>query len=385
MGIHKKIPRFLQITAGLCLLVGLTLGAVSTADANPVHAPLPQTPTGNEACLACHGKPDQTTKFDNGDVLNLTIDPQMYRVSSHGTQNLPCAACHPTITGFPHPEKTAKSLREYELQMRDTCKTCHTDQYDQIKNNVHTKALEAGNENAPTCVNCHNPHTQPVLEKDGVKTVEGRVGVAETCAKCHSGIYDQYKNSVHGSALIGEGNPDVPTCSDCHGEHTIVDPTTAQFRNASPELCSKCHTNKAIMNQYGLSTQVLNTYVADFHGTTVTLFEKESPDQVTNKAVCFDCHGVHDIVRTDDPQKGLVLKQNLLATCQKCHPNASTNFPTSWLSHYIPSPQRSPLVFYVNLFYQIFIPLVIGGMAFYVITDIVRRLIEKRRKGAVKS
>src|SRR5512139_1593530 len=24
-----------------------------------------------------------------------------------------------------------------------------------------------------------------------------------------------------------------------------------------------------------------------------------------NKPVCFDCHGVHDIVRTDDPQKGL--------------------------------------------------------------------------------
>ncbi len=53
------------------------------------------------------------------------------------------------------------------------------------------------------------------------------------------------------------------------------------------------------MDKYGISTQVLNTYVADFHGTTVTLFEKQSPDAQTNKPVCYDCHGVHDIAATD--------------------------------------------------------------------------------------
>ena len=30
------------------------------------------------------------------------------------------------------------------------------------------------------------------------------------------------------------------------------------------------------MAKYGLNTNVLNTYVADFHGTTVTLFEQSS-------------------------------------------------------------------------------------------------------------
>ena len=133
------------------------------------------------------------------------------------------------------------------------------------------------------------------------------------------------------------------------------------------------------MDKYGIPTQVLNTYVADFHGTTVTLFEKTSPDQVTNKPVCFDCHGVHNIKRVDDPQYGLAMKENLLAACNKCHPDATTNFPDAWMSHYIPSPTKYPIVYYVNLFYTIFIPTVIGGMLIYVLSDVARRLIERRK------
>ena len=34
----------------------------------------------------------------------------------------------------------------------------------------------------------------------------------------------QYRESVHGDALV-HGNPDVPTCIDCHGVHDIPDPT----------------------------------------------------------------------------------------------------------------------------------------------------------------
>ena len=78
------------------------------------------------------------------------------------------------------------------------------------------------------------------------------------------------------------------------------------------------------MSKYGISTQVVNTYVADFHGTTVTLFEKISPDQITNKPVCFDCHGVHNIKKVDDPVYGLAMKQKpvegLPALPPKCEP-----------------------------------------------------------------
>ena len=152
-----------------------------------------------------------------------------------------------------------------------------------------------------------------------------------------------------------------------------------QFRLNSPELCAKCHTDEKIMSKYGISTQVLNTYVSDFHGTTVTLFEKQSPDQQTNKPVCFDCHGVHNIAKVDDPTKGLQIKTNMLNACQKCHPDANINFPDSWLSHYIPSPEKAPLVYYVNLFYSLFIPTVLGGMAIVVVTDVYRKARTRRK------
>jgi hypothetical protein len=134
------------------------------------------------------------------------------------------------------------------------------------------------------------------------------------------------------------------------------------------------------MKQYGISTNVLNTYVADFHGTTVEMFQKTFPDQPTNKPVCTDCHGVHDIMRPDDPNAGIAVKQNLLVKCQQCHPDATTeSFTNSWLSHYEPSPKNFPIVYYVNLFYLFFIPLVLGGMLFFVLTDIYRRFKNRRR------
>jgi hypothetical protein len=163
--------------------------------------------------------------------------------------------------------------------------------------------------------------------------------------------------------------------------HEIQNPTTVEFRNAIPQLCAKCHTDPARMDKYGISTQVLDTYVADFHGTTVTLFESTSPDQPTNKPVCTNCHGVHEIAKVDDPQHGIAIKKNLLGRCQQCHPAVNENFPDAWLSHYIPSPEQAPLVYYVNLFYQILIPATIGGMLVFVVSDFIRRLID-RRKGA---
>jgi hypothetical protein len=221
----------------------------------------------------------------------------------------------------------------------------------------------------------NDPQTGQPLE-------DTRVHIPDTCAQCHDAINDKYRESVHGSALTEENNPDVPTCIDCHGVHDIGDPTTARFRLLSPSICADCHTDEDLMGQYGLSTEVLNTYVSDFHGTTVTLFQKVTPDSETNKAVCYDCHGVHDIRRVDDPQKGIQVRENLLARCQVCHPDATSDFSDSWLSHYIPSADRNPLVYYVNLFYKFLIPGVLGGMAVLIVLDAswqVRRRISSKR------
>ena len=134
-----------------------------------------------------------------------------------------------------------------------------------------------------------------------------------------------------------------------------------------------------MMARYDISTDVFDTYVADFHGTTVELFQAVAPGQETNKPVCVDCHGVHDMQATDDPES-TVIKENLLPTCQKCHPDATTNFPSSWLNHYRPSPEHSPLVYFMNLFYRVLIPTMIGGMLVFAGTDTSRRLLNRRKE-----
>ena len=336
----------------------------------------------NESCFFCHSKEDLNIQFTNGDVLRLTIDPDLFANSTHGSNGLNCVTCHSDIKSFPHPERNAGSYREFKMDYYTICKQCHEEQFNLTLDSVHQRELAAGNNEAAVCTDCHNPHTQKYLtnQDTGELLDYARLHIPETCSQCHSAIYDTYKGSVHGDALTQAGNLDVPTCINCHGVHNIQSPNTATFRNTTPFLCAQCHTNNALMHKYGISTDVLNTYVADFHGTTVVLFDKTFPDQPTNKPVCTDCHGVHDIARADDPNKGLQTRENLLVRCQKCHPDATTNFPDSWMSHYIPSPDKYPIVYYVNLFYKFFIPAVLGPMALLVVMDFGRMMINRFRK-----
>jgi predicted CXXCH cytochrome family protein len=335
--------------------------------------------TSNEFCLGCHSKPGMIKDLPSGEQLYLTVDPAVFYASVHATQGLDCVACHADITGFPHITRTFTNHRDYTLLYKDTCSSCHADK---VKpDGMHQQTLASGNTNAPICADCHNPHSQPKLkdESGNVVFIE-KAKIAQTCARCHSTIYNQYASSVHGAAAIGENNPDVPVCTTCHGVHEISDPTTNKFRLASPKLCANCHSDKKMMAKYNLSTDVYNTYVADFHGTTVTLFQKDSPDQLTNKAVCYDCHGVHNIVNPKDPKNGLEMKQNMLKACQKCHPDANISFPNSWLSHYIPTADRNPLVYYVNLFYKFFIPGVLIPMGIFVLSDVFLQIRRKFNK-----
>ncbi len=382
----NRIRLALLIVAAFLLLVGaaaLVSGADAAKPPQPVAQPASQDKPSNDYCLGCHGQTNLTKTLPSGETLSLYINPTLFHEGVHNQENIACVDCHTNISTFPHPAFKANTIRDVTLQLYTSCKNCHADQYNKTLDSVHQKALAAGNFNAAVCTDCHNPHQQTRLtdQQTGALLPQARVSIPQTCARCHSTIYNTYKDSVHGAALT-TGNPDVPTCIDCHGVHNIQDPTTARFRNDTPLLCAKCHTNPAIMDKYGISTQVLNTYVADFHGTTVTLFEQVSPDTPTNKPVCTDCHGVHDISNVNNPATGIAIKQNLLVKCQRCHPNVTTaSFTDAWMNHYVASPTEYPLVYYVNLFYKILIPAVIGGMLIFVISDIVRRVVEAR-KGA---
>lgn len=373
---------------GLSLLIAfaavlLALFVWSSPEQNALAAPPAQeTPPGgseqlsigDNVCLGCHGQPGQTMPLRDGSNLELYVPAEAYNQSIHGELGYACVQCHTTVGNYPHPAFSATDLREVSLKLSETCKRCHAHQYELSQDSVHAAALAGGNRASAVCVDCHTAHDVRRLNDPKTHTLlpEARTWIPTTCARCHSTIYEKYKGSVHGAALMGKGNPDVPTCIDCHGVHNIPDPTTNHFRLKSPQMCAKCHTDAKVVGKYGLSTAVMETYVADFHGTTVELFEKQSPDAETNKPVCYDCHGIHDIVSTADPQKGLQVRQNLLARCQVCHPDASDSFPAAWTSHYIPSPDKNPAIYYVNLFYQFFIPGVLGGMALLVVMDFSR-------------
>ncbi len=392
MANHYRFPRMLPMMVIGSVLIGIGLLAVLfqreplVARAEVSGAEKAQLPN-NAACLSCHMVEGQIKEFPNGDVISVVVAPEIYGISAHAT--LSCQVCHTNISGYPHPENLAQSAREYTLQFQNTCNQCHPSQATELRDSVHARAMAEGNLNAPICADCHNPHQQPKIEKDE----QGRLSAAEhaqsarVCGQCHSTIYDEYTKSVHGSGVLEDKNPDVPSCIDCHGVHNVTGPSGgAAFRLSSPKICADCHTNEAIMSKYGLSTQVLQTYVADFHGTTVTLFEKLDPDQQINMPVCYDCHGVHDIRRSDDPEKGLQVRQNLLVACQRCHPDATENFPDAWLSHYIPDRNRYPLVYWVSEFYKYFIPTVLGGMGLFVVSDIYRRwVVDRRRKKATSA
>lgn len=341
-------------------------------------------PTSADAeCKTCHSLIEGEITLPSGETIPLNVHPEAILASVHGGRTVDgvayspvrCIDCHAAESyTFPHTplqDRDAYDARDYTLLKEVTCQSCHVGIFELNVNSVHAIAIAEGKREAASCSDCHGAHEVPPAG-------EPRANISHTCATCHGEIYDQYATSVHGAPLLGEDDPNVPVCTDCHGVHNIEDPSTARFRLQSPQMCGECHANEALMAQYGISTDVFDTYVADFHGTTVTLFERTHPDQETNKAVCYDCHGVHNILAAND-ENSRIIKENLLATCRECHPDASDNFPDSWTSHFKPSWEHNRIVYLVNLFYQILIPAVVGGFALFIGSDVTRRWWDRRR------
>jgi hypothetical protein len=374
------LSAFVYVTSGIAAPEAQLSKDISFQQGLPETSGAPVV--SNETCLGCHGTPGLTMTLENGDILDLYVNPETYATSIHGRDGYACVQCHTNLGDYPHPKFTATDLRDASLQLTGVCNRCHSGEYTRTMDSVHAAAQAAGKREAAVCTDCHGSHNiqQWTNAQTGELLPEARLNIPVTCAKCHNAIYQKYSTSVHGAALTQQGNTDVPTCIDCHGVHNIGNPTTTEFRLKSPELCAGCHTNPELMGKYGISTDVLNTYVADFHGTTVTLFEKQSPDAQTNKPVCYDCHGVHDISNVNDPTTGIAMQQNLLVRCQVCHPDATANFPTAWMSHYIPSTSHFAAVYYVNLFYKLFIPLVLGFMVALVGLDVGHSVYVKNRR-----
>lgn len=325
-----------------------------------------------EYCLSCHSNPDLSMTLPSGEQLPLTISPEEIKEGVHSPLGIECQACHTDISTYPHPDIEYDTKRELSRLYYLSCRKCHSENYEETQDSMHAEAAEAGNLNAPICTDCHGAHVvRPPNQPRG--------HISEICGQCHTEILKEYKNSIHGSALLEEDNPDVPVCTDCHGVHEMPDPRTAQFHIESPELCAGCHADPELMSKYGLSADVYDIYRTSWHGVDVAVFQARWPNLWHSSAVCTDCHGVHDMLSTDNPDSR-VNPDNLLSTCQQCHPDAGPNFTGAWTGHYKISLQRTPFVFYTEAFYSSFTPFVLWLSGAYVILQVIRATVARIRR-----
>jgi len=332
----------------------------------PGQAAPPQAPPDVETCLSCHGDRAMSVVLPSGETRSLFVSLETFRASVHGNK-LSCTDCHQDMMSVPHEARPFKTLRDFTLAYYEQCKRCHFANYTKTLDSVHFKALERRDRMAPTCVDCHGAHDIAASHKP-------KASLSQTCARCHQGVFEVYTKSVHGRFL--EKTDDVPGCTDCHKSHDVAGPRDGNWQKRTPELCSGCHANKALMEKYGISTAVANTYVADFHGMTASLQTSETPRETSVVALCTDCHGVHDIAKVNEPGSR-VLRANLVKTCARCHEGASDNFPAAWMSHYEPTWEKAPLVYGVQLFYDVLIPFMVAGLLLQILLHFWRMVVNR--------
>jgi cytochrome b subunit of formate dehydrogenase len=322
----SRIVRLFRGPAALLVLGVLAVGGVSGPGAaqaidsgasadQPAAQTAPKIPS--EVCLTCHGNEGFAVEGPDGNMRSLFVDVEKFRQSIHGGRQ--CVDCHTNITGIPHPPS----------QIRVSCVNCHeslwdtalkegktqqfatlgfvVQQIDRFMNSIHARpSRQDQSQTNATCYNCHDAHY--VYPPGTPLWTEWRMNLPNTCGKCHTQELAAYATSVHGREVLQNHNLKAAICADCHTSHDIENPVLSSTRLVITKNCGSCHQEE------------LQTYLATYHGQVNAL-------GYAYTAKCFDCHGNHAIQRVDDPRSS-VFPANRLATCQKCHANASAGFAT---------------------------------------------------------
>jgi cytochrome b subunit of formate dehydrogenase len=303
------------LSLGYLSAAGLAPGATQKPGApekaeKPVLEPRPYCPecVDNSECLRCHTK----------------ISEKKFGQSVHGA--LSCSSCHWDIVDL----KAHLKAKGGKIQGEPiTCHRCHKKEGIEHYASAHFI-------NDIQCKDCHKD-IHEITPWKGDKT-----RVIEKCAMCHSD--DGYAASVHGQGVL-KGNPDSPSCSDCHGLHRIPilkgeEPKMVEYRKElHTEICQKCHADGEMMKRNKVFLVATQTYYESYHGKV------EKLGYPTLVAGCADCHGFHSILPPTDP-KSLISEGRLVETCGKCHAKANTNF-VQFITHAShKDPIREPVLYW---------------------------------------
>lgn len=168
------------------------------------------------------------------------------------------------------------------------------------------------NEAGVSCVDCHggdNTAASPAAAMDprkGFKGAPSPLDIPKLCGGCHADKtfmkkfnpsirVDQlelYWTSKHGQ-LIEKGDGHAATCVSCHGAHKILkpgNPLSPVYPTHVADTCGKCHADKALMDRYHLSSDVVAQYRKSVHAKA--LYVKGDLSAPT----CNDCHGNHGAI-----------------------------------------------------------------------------------------
>lgn len=186
------------------------------------------------------------------------------------------------------------------------CYECHAETGADASPIIDRAHLEESVHGGLECVACH-ADIQSVPHEKELNPV--------SCSACHEAEGDKYLKSVHGAAF-SKGDPDVPSCKKCHGDHRILsagDSRSTIYPTNLVKVCIACHADEEIEARHNLPEQdTFTAYENSVHGRAI-----EEKGLIV-AAACNDCHGTHEIKPLDDPDS-IGHKSNIPAVCGQCH------------------------------------------------------------------
>ena len=349
------------------LVAGSVHGFLECLDCHPSGEELPHPDEiyGTE-CVNCHDDAAEEYSRSVHGFMQETGDPLVTG----------CEGCHgPGHELLPASDPGSPT---HPLLQPDVCGSCHASAelterehihlvqpLERYTASIHSRALEAG-QDAASCSDCHGSHL--ILRSSDIQSSVHHEHISRTCSACHAEIAAQYDRSVHGLAAA-QGVRESPVCTDCHGEHRILEPKRPDspvYPSNIPRMtCERCHADVRLNEKYGLSMTKVKTYEESYHGL-------EARFGVVKVANCASCHGVHDILPSSNPQAH-TNPANLDETCGQCHPRAGEKYSIGPV-HVLTEEPENRVVYWIRIAYLWIIFLTIGGMVAHNSLDMVQKI-----------